>query len=50
MSIEKEDKFIIELMGKSRMKMPFDDFEEKLMQEIHKEAKTSRSFLKYVKL
>ncbi|MCK9640184.1 MAG: hypothetical protein M0R39_09775 [Prolixibacteraceae bacterium] len=50
MTIEKEDKFIKELMGKSVVKMPFDDFEEKLMLEIHKEAKTSHSFLKDIKL
>lgn len=50
MSLEKEEKFIKELMGKSGMRMPFDDFEEKLMQKIHKEATTSRSFLKDVKL
>lgn len=50
MSKEKEDIFIKELMGKSGVKMPFDDFEEKLMQQIHREAKTSRSFLKDIKL
>ena len=50
MSKEKEDEFIRELMGKSGVKMPFDDFEEKLMQQIHREAKTSRSFLKDIKL
>jgi len=50
MSKETEDKFIKELMGKSGVKMPFDDFEEKLMQEIRREANTSRSLLKDVKL
>jgi hypothetical protein len=50
MSLDHQDKFIQELMAKSERKMPFDDFEERLMQQIHKEAKTSRSFLKDIKL
>ena len=50
MSLDRKDNFIQELMAKSERKMPFDDFEERLMQQIHKEAKTSSSFLKDVKL
>jgi len=50
MSLDQNDTFVRELMGKSAEKMPFDDFEERLMQQIHKEAKTSRSFLKDIKL
>lgn len=50
MNSEKEEKLIRELMGKSAVKMPFAEFEDQLMQQIHKEAKTSRSFLKDVKL
>jgi hypothetical protein len=50
MNSEIEEKFIQELMGKSRMKMPFTDFEEQLMQKIHKEAITSRSSGKEIKL
>jgi hypothetical protein len=50
MNSEKEENFIHELMGKSGAKMPFTDFEDKLMHQIHKEADTSRSFQKNVKL
>ena len=50
MNSDQKDKFIQELMAKSERKMPFDDFEERLMQQIHKEAKTSHSFLKDIKL
>ena len=50
MSLDHKDKFVRELMARSERKMPFDDFEEKLMQQIHKEAKASRTFLKDVKL
>ncbi len=50
MNSDKNDNFIQELMAKSERKMPFDDFEDRLMQQIHKEAKTSRSFIKDVKL
>ena len=50
MDLDHKDKFIQELMNKSERKMPFDDFEERIMQQIHKEAKTSRSFLKDIKL
>jgi hypothetical protein len=50
MNSEKEEKLISELMVKSMREMPFDDFEEKLMCQIHQEAKTSHSFLKNIKL
>ena len=50
MSLDHKEKFVQELMAKSERKMPFDDFEDKLMQQIHKEANTSRSFLKDIKL
>lgn len=50
MKSETEEQFIRELMGKSGVKMPFTDFEEQLMQQIHKEAITSRSFRKDIKL
>ena len=50
MNSDQKDKFVQELMGKLESKMPFDDFEERLMQQIHKEVKTSRSFLKDIKL
>jgi hypothetical protein len=50
MNSEKEEKLISELMLKSATEMPFADFEEKLMNQIHTEANTSRSFLKNVKL
>lgn len=50
MNIEKEEELIRELMGKSGHKMPFADFEDKLMDQIHREAKHSQSFLKDVKL
>ena len=50
MNTEKEERLICELMGKSEQKMPFADFEDKLMDQICKEAGNSRSFLKDVKL
>ena len=50
MNSEKEEKLVRELMGKSVIEMPFVDFENKLMEQIHKEANTSRSFLKDVRL
>ena len=50
MNSDQKDKFVQELMAKSERKMPFDDFEERMMQQIHKEANTSRSFLKDIKL
>lgn len=50
MNSEKEEKLIRELMGQSGSEMPFIDFENKLMEQIHKEANTSRSFLKDVRL
>ena len=50
MNAEKEEKLIRELMEKSRREMPFVDFENKLMEQIHMEADRSRSFLKDVKL
>ena len=50
MNSDKEDKLIRELMLKSETKMPFSDFEDKLMEKIHLEEKSSRSFLKDVKL
>ena len=50
MNAEKEERFIRELMEKSGRKMPFVDFENKLMERIHKEADHSRSFQKDVKL
>ena len=50
MNSEKKENFIHELMGKSGAKMPFIDFEDKLMHQIHKEADTSRLFQKNVKL
>lgn len=50
MSLDHKDKFVQELMANSERRMPFDDFEDKLMQQIHKEANTSRSFLKDVRL
>ena len=50
MSLDHKEKFVQELMAKSEKKMPFDDFEDRLMQQIHKEANTSRSFLNDVRL
>jgi hypothetical protein len=50
MNEEKEDRLIRELMEKSGREMPFADFENKLMEQICKEAVNSRSFLKDVKL
>lgn len=50
MNAEKEEKLVREIIGKSGREMPFVDFEDKLMEQIHKEANTSRSFLKDVKL
>jgi len=50
MNAEKEEHLIHELMGKSGREMPFADFENKLMEQIRKEADNSRSFLKDVKL
>jgi len=50
MNAEKEERLIHELMGKSGREMPFADFENKLMEQIRKEAGNSRSFLKDVKL
>ncbi|MEI6139719.1 MAG: hypothetical protein WCP85_10680 [Mariniphaga sp.] len=50
MNLDHKDKFVRELMEKSERKMPFDDFEERLMQQVYKEAKTSSSFLKDIKL
>lgn len=50
MNSDKEEKLIRELMLKSEARMPFSDFEDKLMEKIHLEEKTSRSFLNDVKL
>ena len=50
MKTEKEDNLVRELMEKSGREMPFTDFEDKLMAQIHKEADASRSFLKDIKL
>ncbi len=50
MKLEKEDKLVRELMEKSGREMPFADFEDKLMVQIYKEANTSRSFLKDIRL
>lgn len=50
MSLEKEEKLIQELMAKSQREMPFADFEERLMLQIHKEERTSRSFWKDIRL
>jgi hypothetical protein len=50
MNSDKEEKLIRGLMLKSEAKMPFSDFEDKLMEKIHLEEKSSRSFLKDVKL
>lgn len=50
MNAEKEEKLIRELMEKAVREMPFSDFENKLMDQIHKEGNTSRSFLRDVKL
>lgn len=50
MNAEEEDRLIRELMGKSGREMPFADFENKLMEQICKEAVNSHSFLKDVKL
>ena len=50
MILDHKEKFVQELMAKSERKMPFNDFEDRLMQQIHKEANTSRSFLKDIKL
>lgn len=50
MNAEKEERLIHELMGKSGREMPFGDFDNKLMEQIHKEAVNSHSFLKDVKL
>jgi hypothetical protein len=50
MNPEKEEKLIRDLIVESAREMPFSDFEEKLMRQIHLEANTSRSFLKNIKL
>ena len=50
MNAEKEEQLIHELMEKLGREMPFADFENKLMEQICKEADNSRSFLKDVKL
>lgn len=50
MTTENEDTLIRELMQKSVRKMPFSDFEERLMEQIHENEETSRSFLKDIKL
>lgn len=50
MNTDKEEKFIHELMSKSKKEIPFADFEERLMLQIYKEELTSRSFSKDVKL
>ncbi len=50
MSPENEDILIREMMSKSVEQMPFTDFEDKMMEQIHCEAKISKSFLKNVRL
>ena len=50
MNSDSEEKLIRELMRKSEAKMPFSDFEDKLMGKIHLEEKAIRSFRKDVKL
>ncbi len=50
MSQEKEDNLVKELMDQSVVKMPFDDFEGRLMLKIYKEEKAFHAFLKDVKL
>lgn len=50
MNAEKEEKLIRELIEKSGREMPFADFENKLMEQIHKEVNTTSSFRKDIKL
>lgn len=50
MNTEQEEKLIRELMGKSVRPLPFSDFEEKLMAQIHEEARQKRTFYKDIKL
>jgi len=50
MNSDREEKLIRELMRKSEAKMPFSDFEDKLMGKIHQEEKVIRSFRKDIKL
>ena len=47
---EKEELLIRELMDKSEARMPFPDFEDKLMERISTEAVKSKSWLKDIKL
>jgi hypothetical protein len=48
--MQEEEKLLRELMSKSEVKMPFPDFEDKLMERINREAQRSRSFLRDLKL
>ena len=50
MNAKKEEQLIRELMEKSERELPFSDFENKMMEQIHKEEDNSHSFLKDVKL
>jgi hypothetical protein len=45
-----EEKIIRELMSKAEVRMPFQDFEEKLMGRITAEAYRSQSFARDIKL
>lgn len=48
--IQEEEKLVRELMGHSEVRMPFPDFEERLMERINREAQRSRSFVRDIKL
>lgn len=50
MKPEEEDKTVDELIKKSGRTMPFSEFEDNLMVQIHEEARLRNSFRKDVKL
>ncbi len=50
MNSEKENQIVGELMSKSGNRMPFTDFEDKLMERIQREGERSQSFWRNLKL
>lgn len=50
MKADKEELLIREMLNKSDEKMPFPDFEDKLMDRINKESASSKTWLKDIRL
>ena len=49
-NLNEEDQAFYQLMQKSRLTMPFSDFEDKVMRKIHQEARHRQSVFRDIKL